>query len=266
MRKIIYIVLAASLLAAFGYCLINKPKFSRIKADTYAVLRKVIQKEQGFKPNPPEKKQRRSLERVGEKITYDIRLGRLRLGRARYNHLPAVELNGRPASHMTFETKLARFSDLEKIYSDPDTLLPIKIERDVYVWPVSEKITEEYDQKNFTLVIRKYKYKSGEEKQLVIKKDGPIHNAIMLPFYLRQIDTLGAGWSMTANLPYQQFEIRLVAVEEVIVPAGSFKAYHFKSAPERFEIWVSADERKIPVKIKGSGALGYTFIMREYGL
>ncbi len=99
-----------------------------------------------------------------------------------------------------------------------------------------------------------------------MKKDGPIHNAIMLPFYVRRMDNLGVGWSTIANLPKQRFEIKLVSLEEVVVPAGSFKSYHFISLPEKFELWISADERKIPVKIKGLGGVGYTFVMKEYSL
>lgn len=258
MRKIVYAVLVIFLLIAFGYCLTLKPSLSKMRADTYALIRKIIQKEQPLL-KPPETQ---SIERIGEKIVYDIKLGKLNLGKAKYSHLSRVELDGKAASHMTFETKVVRFTDLEKIYSDPITFLPLKIERDISSWPISEKITEHYDQKNFTLTISKHK--SGKKEQRLIKKDGPIHNAIMLPFYVRRIDTLGVGWSMTANLPHQQFEIRLVSIEEVSVPAGSFRAYHFISRPQRFEIWMSADERKIPVKIKGSGALGYTFMMREY--
>lgn len=261
MRKIIYAVLIILLCIGIIYPLTHKPRLSKIESDARALVRAIIQKEQ---PAPKPKEEPKPPERVGEKIDYDIKLGKISLGKAKYSHLPNVELDGRPAIHMTFETRLTRFSDIENIYSDPDTFLPVKIERAISSWPLSEEIAELYDQKNFTLTITKHK--SAKERQRIIKKDSPIHNAIMLPFYVRRMEEIDAGWSMTVNLPNQQFEIKFVSMEDVVVPAGSFKAYHFKSAPERFEVWVSADERKIPVKIKGNGALGYTLVMRKYSI
>lgn len=202
--------------------------------------------------------------RVGERISYDVRFGNIYLGRAKFSYLPKAALDGKMVNVMLFETKVARLSDSEKIYSDEVTKLPIRVERDVRTWPIFEKITEYYNQENFTLTILKNKGKKKEES--VIKRDSPIHNAISLPFYVQNIASFEIGWSMAINLPNQQFEIKLTAIEEVKVPAGVFKAYRFESVPSKFQIWVSADERRIPIKIKGLGALGYTFLMKEYGI
>lgn len=260
MRKFSYTVLGIFLLIASICFLLAKPKIGAFNVKTYALMHKLLNKEQ----LPVKPSQAQVPERIGEKIVYDIKLGKLRLGRATYNHLPRAELEGKSVSHMTFETKVVRFTDLEKIYLDPDTFLPLQIEREIATWPISERITESYDQKNFTITISKHA--SGKKEQQSIKKNSPIHNAICLPFYVRRIDKLEPGWSMTANLPSERFEIKLVSIEEVKVPAGSFKSYRFISAPERFEIWISADERKIPLKIKGAGALRYTFLMKEYSM
>ncbi|OGX23387.1 MAG: hypothetical protein A3J51_03175 [Omnitrophica WOR_2 bacterium RIFCSPHIGHO2_02_FULL_45_21] len=220
-----------------------------------------------FKPKAEESpvaKEEKPIERIGEKIVYGVILKKISLGRAVFTHLPHTQINGKKVSLMTFETKLIRFSDLETIYSDTNSFLPLKVERDISSWPIHEKITEHYDQENFILTIRKDK--GREKRQVVIRKNSPIHNAIMLPFYVRRQDKLNLGWSMIANLPSQQFEINLVSIEELKVPAGTFKAYRFKSNPDRFEIWLSADERKIPLKIKGAGTLGYTLVMKEYSM
>jgi len=201
---------------------------------------------------------------IGEKITYDVKLGALRLGKAYFNRMRPIEMNGGLVNLMTFETNLARFKDLETIYSDPDTFLPLKIERTVRAWSKREQITEDYDQKEFTLTIIKRNGRKTE--QVSIKKDKPIHNTILLPFHVRNIPKLDIGWVFPANLPTQEFQIKLVAIDEVKVPAGIFKSYHFKSTPRKFEIWISADERRIPLKIKGAGGFGYTLEMREYSL
>jgi len=202
------------------------------------------------------------LDYAGEKITYDVMLGKMRLGKAYFNHLANVKLDGRLLGVMTMETKLTQFTDTEKIYTDLDTLLPIRVERNVLRWFAHERITEDYDQNNFTVTIIKNAGK-GEEK-LVIKKDSLIHNALLLPYYVRRIPRLNVGGIIIANLPTRRLQIKLVSIEDVKVPAGTFKAYHFKSAPKQIEIWIGIDERRIPLKIQGTGIFGYSLVMSEY--
>lgn len=201
-------------------------------------------------------------ERVGEKIIYDVMLGNIKIGKAIFHYQSKLDLNLKPANLFAFETRLMRFKDNEKIYSAPGTFLPLRVEREIFAWPKYEKITEVYDQGKFTLDI--VKTESGREQKLVFKKDSAIHNAILLPYLIRQIPDLALGWSFQANLPTQQFKIELVGIDQIKVVAGTFKAYHFKSAPERFEIWISDDEYRIPLKIKGMSGIGYTLEMREY--
>jgi len=202
--------------------------------------------------------------RIGEKITYRVRLGRLNLGKAVFKQLPKTELGGRNVNLITFETRLARFTDLEKIYSDPESFLPLRVERYVSTWPFPEKIIEDYDQGKFILVIKKFK--NNKQRETVIKKDSVINNAILLPYYVRDIAKLEVGYNLIAGLPAQEFIIELVAIEEVEVPAGKFMAYRFESRPKKFKVWISADERRIPVKINGTIGLGYSLVMQEYSI
>ena len=200
---------------------------------------------------------------VGEKMTYDVRLGSIRLGRSTFSHMPSVALNGKMLIVMVFETNLARFKDIETIYSDPQTLLPVKVEREVLNWFTREKITEDYNQRDFTVTINKKK--GSKTETLLIKKDSPIQNAILLPQSIRRSAKLDANETLVANLPGSRYEIKLASVEEIKVPAGTFKAYHFKSTPSQIDIWISADERKIPVKIQSNNvAFGYIMVLKEY--
>ena len=202
------------------------------------------------------------LDYVGEKIIYDVKLGKLYLGKAQFNNLANVQLDGRFLGLMTMETKLTRFTDMEKIYSDPQTLLPIRVERDILNLFVRERITEDYDQNNFTVTI--IKNKGAKQEKLVIKKDSHIHNAVLLPYYVRRIPSLDVGRIIIANLPTRRLEIKLVSIEDIKVPAGTFKAYHFKSTPKQIEIWISIDERRIPLKIQGTCLFCYSMVMKEY--
>lgn len=238
--------------------------FPAVYLTAYTLTRKAFNEQTAeikqIKGNHPEEVKIDKDKYIGEKITYAVKLGKVNLGTAVYEHLPQATLDGKKVNQVTFETRMAKFYDLERIYSDPENFLPLKVERDVRNWPFSQKITEYYNQDKFSLVIST----DNKGKSRTIQKKGHIHNSVILPFYVRRQEGLMPGWSMTARLPNQDFEIRLVGIEDIDVPAGNFKAYRFDSQPEKFEIWVSADERRIPLRIKSSAALGYTLLLKEY--
>lgn len=193
----------------------------------------------------------------GEQIIYSINP----VGRAEYNDMGIVELEGKKVNLSTFRTRVMGFDDTEKIYTDPVSFLPVRVERDISMWLDKEYIIEKYDQKNFRLVVNKFKGKKNVQ-EYIFKEKGPIYNAIMLGFYLRRITNLNPGWSLEVRFP-NTFTIKLAAIEEINVPAGTFKAYHFTSEPAKFEIWVSADQLRIPLKIKGQDNFSYTMLMQK---
>ncbi|MBU4477639.1 MAG: hypothetical protein KKH34_00880, partial [Candidatus Omnitrophica bacterium] len=120
--------------------------------------------------------------RIGEQIVFDVMLGKVRIGTARYHYVREAKVDGREAYLITFETKAVKFRDQETIYCDRATFLPVLVERKVTQLLKPENIREVYDQRNYTLTITKKRF--TEETQ-VIKKDGPIHNSILLPFFVR---------------------------------------------------------------------------------
>jgi hypothetical protein len=197
---------------------------------------------------------------AGEKIIYTISP----IGRAEYNDLGEVEVDGKRLNCVTFRTQIMGFDDTETIYSDPQSRLPVKVERDISKWSRKENLIEEYDQTSFELTIDKFK-KKKKVKHYFFKKDGPIQNAILLPFYLRGVNDLNIGWEIKVRVP-DEFTIRLGSIEEIEVPAGKFMAYHFSSIPEKIEIWISKDDLRLPIKIKGPGDIKYTMTMKKHFL
>jgi hypothetical protein len=199
---------------------------------------------------------------IQKKIVYNIKLGRLNLGKAVLHNMGASQMNGKQLNVIVFETRAARFNDVEKIYSDPDTFLPVKVDREISGWLRHEKISENYDQNNFTITIAKEGDSQGEKT--VIKKDSPIYNAVLLLYYAKNILKFEPGSIFSVNLPNNKFEIKLVSIEDVEVAAGTFKAYHFESTPKQIEIWISRDEHNIPIKMRGLGVFGYSLELKEY--
>jgi len=198
----------------------------------------------------------------GEKITYDIKMGGINLGKAVFQYMASAEIKGKLLSKASFETNLARFKDTEIIYSDPQTFLPVKIDRDIVNWFNKEKITEDYDQDNFRVTITKYKGK--KQDKLVIQRDSAIQNAILLPHSVRRVAKFDPGYVFPVNLPNRKLQMKLVSLEDIKTEGGTFKAYHFESLPKQIEIWISADKNRIPIKMQGVGAFGYLLVLKEY--
>jgi len=199
---------------------------------------------------------------VGEEITYDVKLGKLRLGTSKFSRVDNSNHQEKSLYVMLFETNLATFSDKEKIYTDTTTCLPTILERDIKNLFIKERIIETYDQNNFTLSI--VKNQSGKDEFISIKSSEPIQNAILLPQQVRRLADLKPGLKIKANLPNRRYEITLTSIEDVVTPAGTFNAYHFESNPKQIEIWISTDERRIPVKIQSTATFGYFLILKEY--
>ena len=192
-----------------------------------------------------------------ETISYDIKP----IGSCEYQDFGPIEFQGKKANLIIFKTVVMGFKDKEVIFSEPGKRLPIVVQRDISIFFHNENITEEYfpQENRFQLT----KFEDGKKvEEYSIKGKGPIQNAILMPFSLRGIPELKIGSAFKVILP-TEYTVKLSSIEEVTVPAGKFKTYHFTSTPEKFEIWISADDSRIPVKIKGLGAFPYTMEMKS---
>jgi hypothetical protein len=202
---------------------------------------------------------------TGESIQYGVQP----VGKSEYKNLGSVDLKGVKANLMTIKSKVLFVEVAEKIFYDPETSLPYKTERiNSGLW-FKEYRTEEYDQNKFTVVIRKFKGKKLiKVMEKMIKTNGPIQNMNTLLLYLRKQPDLKIGWHLTTNVPNEselmKFDLRLISIDEIIVPGGKFQAYHFKSVPDIFEIWIDKSGQRIPLKIKIKGIVNCTILMKGY--
>ncbi len=201
---------------------------------------------------------------AGENIKYLISP----LGRTEYNNFGVVDLEGVKVNLITLKTKVLFIKRTEKIYSDPESLLPHKVEHIISKPWGKEYITEEYDQRNFTVLIKKFRGKKLVKEQMV-QADGQINNAVLLPFYIGRDTDLKIGWNFIAIVPAEvkleviPIKVELVSIDEIVVPAGKFQAYHFKSTPDKVEIWINKNTPQVPLKIKGES---YSLLMKKYSL
>jgi len=195
-----------------------------------------------------------AIDYTGERIVYAISP----FGFAEYEDKGLVDLAGKKARLVTLRTRAMGLNDLERIYIDPENFFPLRVERDVALPLGKEYLEEEYSPEAATLDIRKY---VGQElvKEYHFKAEGPIQNAVFMPFALRAIPKLELGQTFYVYFP-KKFKITLVSIDEIKIPAGTFRAWHFVSKPRKFEVWISQDKDRIPLEIKSVGG-GSSYVM-----
>ena len=192
-----------------------------------------------------------------ETIYYNIKP----VGVCVYQDFGPVEFHGNKVNLIVFKTNMPGFEDREVIFSETKTGLPVFVDRYISLFLREEHITEEYSSRDFSLNVTKFQ-KGRKVDEYFLKRKGPLQNAVLLPFSLRDAPELRIG-SIFNVILLKEFDVKIGPIEDVVVPAGKFKAYHLTSSPNKFEIWISADKDKLPVKIKGLGALPYVLEMRE---
>ena len=201
---------------------------------------------------------------IGERLTYSVYLKKMKVGTAILTFYGEKELDGKKANYITFITRLPFvITDKEAIYADQNDFSPLKISRIIHK-PASfpTRIEEIYDQKKISIEISKKGMLLS--KRLVIQKQAKIHNAILLAYaYRRKLLVegieIGAGFKVT--LPTIDFEVKFLGKETVSTSLGDTKAYVFKSEPPKFELWISANDKVIPLKIKQPGLVGYSLVL-----
>ena len=199
----------------------------------------------------------------GEKLTYEVRYNGLKVGRSILTFNGEKDLDGKSTYHITFFTNIPSLKDTEEIYADKDTFLPIEVRRKIKKKiGFSNSVVEKYDQKKFKVDISsKSKLRS---KKFSIQRHAPIHNAILLSYYYRVKESFDENERIKVTLPTMDFEVMFKGLEAIKIPLGEYEAYAFTSDPPKFKLWLSADKKRIPLKIKNPGTLGYSLILKSF--
>ncbi|WP_299979544.1 DUF3108 domain-containing protein [Desulfobacula sp.] len=203
---------------------------------------------------------------IGEEIKYTVSWEMIKAGEANFKVLPFTTIDGEKAYHFLLDVKSNRHIDL--LYKIRDRL-------------------EGFTDLAFTRSLLHKKKQSGKDKREVIvhfdweKKTAAYSNfgekrdPIKIPlktfgpvsaFYkMRTLDfkaDQNLSFPVTDGKKYFMQKARVIKKEKITVPSGTFDTYllvpqinHFsgvfkKSENPTVKLWVTADDRKIPVRIK----------------
>lgn len=196
----------------------------------------------------------------GEKLIYNVYYKMIRVGKSVLTFHGDKIIDGQSFYHITFETNLHAFSDFEDIYAYKETFLPYKVFRHVKrIGAFPTEIEEEYDQKAFTVRIKKKE--KFFPRDFTIKRSGPIYNAILLPYCYRANPGV-INEKFKVILPTKEFDVTLKKEEMLRTPLGRCDTYVLTGAPSKFTFWLAKDEKMTPLKIKSHTRLDYTFIIK----
>jgi len=198
----------------------------------------------------------------GEKLSYDVKYKGLKIGKSILTFHGEEDLKGRGLYHITFYTAIPTLRDTEELYADKKTFLPIEVHRTIKKKiGFGDRIKEIYDQDDF--VVRIHQKSKLRSRDFSIEKDSPIHNAILLSYYYRTHDRFSKGDRFKVTLPTIDLDVIFNGIETLDTSIGTYQAYTFTSNPPKFKLWLSSDEKRIPLKIENPGTLGYSLEIKS---
>jgi hypothetical protein len=207
---------------------------------------------------------------LGEKFTFDVSYGFITAGEATMAIDPQIAVMAdRPCFHVRFDVAskqslewLYRVHDHYDTYIDIDGIFPWKFEQHVREGGYSRDFSADFDQvKNIA--------NTSENRSLPI---APFSHDILSAYYgVRALDlkSMRKGDQVILQNFYKdhsnELVVRILGRQQVEVPAGTFNCVVieplvkegglFKSEG-RILIWLSDDDRKIPVKVSTKVVIG----------
>ena len=203
--------------------------------------------------------------RLGEptvKLVYAIKKLGFKVGEATLAFYPQQKLDGQVVDLIAFQATAPKVYDEEKIYVHPQSLTPVRVERDLDL-PMSgkEKITEVYESDKRRIVITKVA--GGKTTEQVINKAGQIDNIYGIIFRYRAQGSFNLGDTVEMNLPTADIALRLVRTESLKAAGKIYRAYYMESVPSKYRIWFDVSADHLPLRIDGAVGFGSTSMVLQ---
>ncbi len=199
----------------------------------------------------------------GEKITYNVNLFGIKIGSSQLQFFGPALLDNKEVELIVLSTNVTNLQDVEKIYVDSNSYLPLRVERSVVFFGKKMEIIEDYNLKDnsFTLT----KTESGKTTKEVIKSQKPLQNIISLIFLFRKNRTFDIGETFPIALPLLKLQMKVKKIVNFSTANKKYRAYLFESVPKKYRIWLDESPRKIPLRLDGAVGFGNTaMVMTEF--
>ena len=211
----------------------------------------------------------------GEKLVFELKWTVVPAGEASLEVMPFKKINGQDAYHFVLTAKTNRFLDrIYKVRDRIDGYTDLDITRSVFY---SKRQREGNTKKN---VVVKFDWDAQTAEYTEYKKQAKKRSIKLMPgaldplsiFYHTRMLPLQDGEKMqrpvTDGKKCVMGEAKIVRREKIKVPAGEFDTFLMvpdlkhvggvfkKSKNATIEIWVSADKRRLPVRLRSEVIVG----------
>ncbi len=197
---------------------------------------------------------------TGERVTYAIRQAGIKVGDAVTTYEGPVDHHGRDLILIVFKADGFNFFDEEKIYADPVTLLPVRVERDVNIFGKKEQIVEEYDQSAGRVTLTKMKNGKIVE-ETVISKTPPIDNLYCFIYRYRRTGVFDIGSRIEMRLPTKDVAFEIKKSQTLTVRGQRRETVFMQSVPKQYQVWFDQGTGKVPVRIDGAMGMARTHMI-----
>ncbi len=210
----------------------------------------------------------------GEKLSYDIYWTFVHAGSATLEVLPPAQAEGRPALHnralaqsTPFVDKFYRVRDTMQSWVDPQVTRALLYQKDQEEGDYVRHYLIRFNQQG-TMA---YRYSKGALKNAVLIPPGTFDPLSML--FLFRTKALAVGFEFAAPVTDGEKSVlgkaRVLRRETITTPAGEFDTFLvepevkdiggvFRKSPNAtLQVWITADARRIPVRVKSKVIVGH---------
>ena len=209
---------------------------------------------------------------LGERLEYEISYGFLTAGIVVFEISPYFAvMNGRNCYEITATLVSAssfewvyKIQDKYKCYLDAEGLFPWRFEQSIKEGDYTKEFTAIFD--NVNNIVRTTTSIKGEKKPDGEFTVTPYSLDIISAFYYARtmnVQNMNNGETITLNSFYDNknydLKVKILDKESAEVPAGEFRSVIVQpmaeegaliKKAENIAVWISQDERKLPVKVK----------------
>ena len=195
----------------------------------------------------------------GETISFGVYSNIVKVGSGALTYAGVVEGHHDVWQHVRLHVETLSVNDTEEVYGSKDFILPHKVERYVRLFGRQEVIGEIYAPGNKSVTISKSTNGKAEPPE-TIASDSALENVLLMIYRLRNDPELAVGRTYAVNLPTQKFELTVKSKTSLKVPLGKFQVFYIESKPSKYKIWMTDDEKRIPIRIQGLVSFGMVYM------
>lgn len=199
--------------------------------------------------------------KTGEEITYSIQQLGMKAGKAVLSFKGPQTIDNQETLLIVFTSDGFNFYDEEKIYVDPKTYQPVRVDRDLNIFGKKEKITELY--KDGKIEINKEDAKGNKTTEVLEK--GDVDNIYGFIYRYRTEGIFKIGDAIDLRLPTRDIKITVKKNVSFNAAGKKFNSFFMESNPSKYKLWFDSGPHKLPLRIMGAFGAGHTvMIMTAY--